>query len=143
MCDTVGMTQEQPHNGEWYRPDGNPVTTGDERTSAILAHVSALAAMLLSVGWLNFVGPLVLWLINKDHSRFARTAAAQSFNFNLGMTVLSIIGWLCFFTIIGIPVAVICWVMSFLLTVYHSIRAAISASKGVQYNYPFQLRILS
>ena len=45
---------------------------------AILAHLAAVIAMVVSAGWLTFVGPLIVWFIYKDKSRFVRNAAAGS-----------------------------------------------------------------
>lgn len=121
----------------------NPERSSDERTWAMLAHLSAPIAMVVSVGWLSFLGPLLVWIFKKDSSPFVHRAAARSFNFNLGMTVLSIIGWICFITIILIPVAIIIWVIAFAVTVWCHINATMRANRGESYNYPFQIPILS
>ncbi|OLL82996.1 hypothetical protein Ae263Ps1_0051c [Pseudonocardia sp. Ae263_Ps1] len=52
------------------------------RIAAILAHLSAPIAAVLSAGLLSLLGPLLVWLVKKDDP-FARRAAAGAFNFNL------------------------------------------------------------
>lgn len=117
--------------------------SGDDRVWAMLAHLSAIIAMVVSAGWLSFVGPLLVWALKKDSSTYVRRASAQSFNFNLGMALLSIAGWIAFFTFIGIPIAVLLWITAFLLTVWHHVKATLAASRDELYRYPFQIKILN
>lgn len=110
---------------------------------ALVAHLSTLIAMVLSAGWLSFVGPLVVWLLYKDKSAFVRSSAAGAFNFNLGMWLMAIIGWICIFTFIGIIVGVPLLIFSAIAQVVCHIIGAVKANRGELYRYPFQLRILS
>ena len=120
-----------------------PVVGPEDRTPAALAHASSLIAMALSAGWLSFVGPLVMWLIYKDRSAFVRQAAAGSFNFNLGLWIMNIVGWILILTVIGIPIGLVLLAISFIAQIVCHILGAMKASKGELYRYPFQLRILS
>ena len=114
-----------------------------ERTWSMLAHLSAIIAMVISVGWLSFVGPLLVWLIKKDDSPAVRAAAAGAFNFNIGMWVMSIVAWVCAFTVILLPLSVILWIVAFILTLLHHIKATLAASNSQVYQYPWQIKILS
>ena len=38
-------------------------TTSDDRSMALIAHLSTLVATIISVGWLSFVGPLVVVVV--------------------------------------------------------------------------------
>lgn len=118
-------------------------TTSDERSMALIAHLSTLVAMVVSAGWLSFVGPLVVWLLYKDKSVFVRESAAGAFNFNVGMWVMSIVGWILIITVIGLPIGLILLAISFIAQIVCHILGAMKASKGELYRYPFQLRILS
>ena len=118
-----------------------PVTTED-RTAAALAHASSLIAMVISAGWLSFVGPLVAWLIYKDRSPFVRQAAAGSFNFNLSMWLINIVGWICIITIIGIPLGLILLAVSFLGQIIAHVIGTLRATKGESMNYPLQIKVL-
>lgn len=120
----------------------NPVAAPDDRTPAALAHASSLIAMVISAGWLSFVGPLVMWLIYKDRSPFVRQAAAGSFNFNLGLWVMSIVGWIFILTVLGIPIGLILLAVSFLGQIIGHIVGTLRATKGQTMNYPFQIKIL-
>lgn len=120
-----------------------PGTAGpDDRTPAALAHASSLIAMVLSAGWLSLVGPLVMWLLYKDRSPFVRQAAAGSFNFNLGLWVMNIVGWILIITIIGIPVGIVLLVISYLGQIIGHIIGTVRATQGRTMNYPFQIRVL-
>ncbi len=86
----------------------NDVSDGvseDSRTVAIIAHLSAPFATLVSAGSLSLLGPLLIWLVKKDDP-FVRRASAAAFNFNLLIWIFFLIGWLLVFTIVGIIVAI-------------------------------------
>lgn len=129
-------------------PPPNPhsdavLSPNDERTWAVLAHVSALVAAILSVGWLSFLGPLIVWAIYKDRSALVRGSAAGAFNFNVGLWVATIVGWIFFITLIGIPIAIIIWIVVFIASILYHVLAAMAANRGEVYRYPWSITILS
>lgn len=121
--------------------EGN-MNPADEKTWSILAHLSAPIALVLSVGWLTFAGPLIIWAVFKSRSQMVRRCAAASFNFNLMCSIGMFLGYICFFTVVLIPVAIILWLVCGLGSIIFSIRAAMVASKHRVYRYPFSLPIL-
>ena len=126
-----------------YRPGNEPMAVGSEdRTAAALAHAASLIAMVISAGWLSFVGPLVMWLLYKDRSPFVRQAAAGSFNFNLGLWLMSIVGWICIITVIGIPLGLVLLAVSFLGQIIGHVIGTLRATRGETMNYPFQIKVL-
>lgn len=161
------MTNQQPYptGQQWHNPPrggsdasgapypfgrgafGEPGVTpqgfsGDEKGAAILAHLSAPIAGILSAGSLSLLGPLAVWLIYKDRSPGVRAAAAGAFNFNLSWWLLYWVGWLFFVTFVGIVVAVPLWIIISIVALWCHIRGALNASTGRPYGYPFQLRVL-
>ncbi|HSN43013.1 MAG TPA: DUF4870 domain-containing protein [Propionibacteriaceae bacterium] len=118
------------------------VATPEEKSGAIIAPLSTIAAMILSVGWLGVVGPLIVWFLYKDRSQFVRSAAAGSLNFNLWAFVMNIVAWICLFTVVLIPVAIVLWILTALSFLVH-IRAAMVSARGEQYKYPAEIRVLS
>lgn len=144
---------DQPHGQSPYAQPGRPpvgepgVTSyrlsGEERGAAILAHLSAPIAGILSAGSLSLLGPLIVWFIYKDRSPGVRAAAAGAFNFNLSWWLMYWVGWLFVITFIGIPVAAVLWSVITIVAIWCHIRGALSASSGRPYRYPFQLRILN
>lgn len=130
--------------GTPQHPVGTPhhPAASDDRTPAALAHASSLIAMVVSAGWLSFVGPLIMWVLYKDRSPFVRQAAAGSFNFNLGLWVMSIVGWILIITVIGIPIGLVLLAVSFLAQFIGHLLGTIRATKGRSIDYPFQIKIL-
>lgn len=116
--------------------------SSDERTMAILAHLAAVIAMIVSAGWLTFVGPLIVWFIYKDKSAFVRNAAAGAFNFNLAMTITSVVAWILCFTVILIPLSLIAFAVVFIMTLVCSIKGAFKAADKKFYHYPFGINLL-
>lgn len=127
---------------EYARAGQSTMSSGDERTFAILAHLSAIIAMVVSAGWLSFVGPLIVWAIYRNRSPFVRQAAAGSFNFNIWAWLMSIVAWILTITVVGIPIAIILWAVAGIMTLWCHIRGAIRASRGEPYRYPAQLKLL-
>ncbi|MDO5723663.1 MAG: DUF4870 domain-containing protein [Flaviflexus sp.] len=123
-------------------PSAPSMSPDDEKTWAILAHLSAPIGLLVSVGWLPFLGPLLIWFIFKNRSQMVRKCAAASFNFNLMCSIGIAIGWFFFFTLILIPVAILFWLFFGLGSIIFSIRAAFVASRHRVYRYPLSLPIL-
>ncbi|HHV21585.1 MAG TPA: DUF4870 domain-containing protein [Propionibacterium sp.] len=120
----------------------NSPTSHDDRLWAMIAHLSAAIAAIVSVGWLTIVGPLLVWLFKKDSSPFVRNAAAGAFNFNITMWLITIIGWILNITVIGavigIPLVVIGSIGSIVLGIWGAIRAW----GGNAFTYPWQVRVL-
>jgi uncharacterized protein len=133
------MSYSQPPVGPTA---GGQVATGSERTASVLAHLSALIAAVVSAGWLSIVGPLIVYLIYKDRSPLARRAAAGAFNFNLAIWVLFIVGWICLFTVILSPIAIILWIIAGAAALICHILGAVRASHGEMYKYPFSIPVL-
>jgi uncharacterized Tic20 family protein len=125
------------------QPYGVAPATSEERSWSVLAHLSAIIAALVSLGWLSLLGPLIVWLVKKDSSQAVRRAAAGAFNFNLSFWLLYVVSWIMIFTIILLPVGVIMLVVLFVVAAWCHIKGAIRSSRGETYDYPFQIRVLS
>lgn len=132
-----------PPYGPGEQPGPARPADSDDRTIAIVAHLSPVIAMVLSAGWLSFVGPLIVWLVWRDRSYLVRNAAASAFNFNITVWVAMIVGWVLFLTLIGIPLAILLWIAAAVLQIVLSIIGAVRASRGEAYRYPLQVPILT
>jgi uncharacterized Tic20 family protein len=126
----------QPYYGA--RP---PVRGSGGRAAAILAHLSAPIAALLSAGSLSLLGPLLVWLFAKQDP-YARKAAAGAFNFNLAFWLMYLISWLLIFSVVGAVIGGPLLVILFVVSLWCHIRGAVRASNDEPYDYPFQIRVL-
>ena len=128
----------QPHSGA----PRDAVPPASSRIAAILAHLSAPIAALLSAGSLSLLGPLLVWLVMKNDPN-ARRAAAGAFNFNLSFWVLYLVSWLLIFTVIGAVIGIPLIIALFVVSAWCHIKGAVRAADDRPYDYPFQIRVLS
>lgn len=118
-------------------------TTADERMWAMLAHLSAPIAAIVSAGWLTIVGPLVVYLTQKDRSAFVRNASAGAFNFTLSMWLIGLIGWILNITVIGLIIGIPLVLISAFGSIVLGVVGAIKTWNGQAYTYPWQLKVLN
>lgn len=142
---STGPGQYQGAPGPGQYPSGrptDPTASTDDRVLAVLAHLSPIIAFVLSAGWLSFLGPLLIWFFFRDRSDLVRNAAATAFNFHITVWVAVIIGWICAFTVVLLPFAIVLWVLAVGAQVIFSILGAVRANRREIYKYPFQVPIL-
>ncbi len=110
----------------------------DDKTMGMLAHLSAIVT--------GFIGPLVIWLINKDKADkewlIAESKEALNFNITLAiayfaLTILAIVT-LGIAAIVTGPLMLIIWVVSIILFIV----AGLKAKDGISYRYPFAIRLV-
>ena len=122
------------------QPIASTVTSAiskEERNWAMFAHLSALLVYPTLIG--GIVGPLVIWLMRKDDMSFAADQAKETLNFQITVYLMGLVCGILFLILIG-------FVLFGLLVVAHvvlTIIAAVKASEGVAYRYPFNLRLIS
>lgn len=119
------MSDTNTYLGTDSTPEYTP--TGDEKTIAMLSHLITFVS--------SFLGPLIIYLIKKDESKFVAEHAKESLNFQI---TIFIIGVVMAITIIGI---LFIWILGIIALVF-AIVAAIKANDGKLYRYPFSLRII-
>lgn len=76
-----------------YRVPGNApaMSPQDERAWGAIAHGAALVAMILSAGFLGFLGSLAVYIVHKDRGPFVRAHAANSLNVQITMAIWIVI----------------------------------------------------
>ena len=116
-------------------PFGEP--TQDERTMALVAHLSALSGFVVPFG--NIAGPLVVWLVKRDESVFVADQAKEALNFQITMTLAVIVSVVLVFLLIGIPLLIVLGLAALVLPIVGGIRA----NEGRRYRYPFTIRLVS
>lgn len=139
------MTNPYPPPNPHHQGPAPTSFSAEERTMMMVAHLSAPASMLLSVGWLPFLGPLLVWLFYKERSAAVRAASAGAFNFNITVTVVSILTWISVILTLGIGFlwAIPVWIVLFIVQIWVHVKGAIKANNNEVYDYPFQIRLLS
>jgi hypothetical protein len=120
--------------------------TPDEMTWGGAAHWSALVAAFVAMA---FLGPLLVFLVKGNDSRYIRAQASESLNFQLSMLIYGVVG-----TIVGViliiltlgvgvllfvPVALAFGVYWLVFTIIGSVRA----TQGELYRYPLTIRMVS
>ncbi len=114
-----------------------PPTAKDERTWAMLCHLSTLAGFVIPFG--NIAGPLVIWLIKKDEFPLVDDQGKEALNFQISMTIYVIASIILIFLLVGIPLLIGLGLFDLIVTVI----AAINANDGVKYRYPLCIRFVS
>ena len=116
--------------------------TSEERQWAMFAHLSILVAL-----WAGFVflGPLIIWLIKKDQSRFVDDQGKEALNFSLNVLLLTIAGFLFGIVTLGFgfllagPLLVAIGVLAIVMPII----AGMKANAGEAYRYPLIIRIVT
>ena len=120
----------------------SPATLGStptekERTWGMLAHLSALAGLVLPLIGI-VLGPLAVWLTRRDESEFVAAHAKEALNFNITVLVGALACLLLMLVFVGILLGTALFVFWLAMTLI----AAIKASEGQTYHYPFSLRLV-
>ena len=127
---------------------GQPTSPADARTWAMLAQLSVVIGHVVSIGFLGWVGPLIVFLMYKDRSRFVRFHAAEALNGAIAVLISSVVLSIAIgifavvtlgigsiaFPLIGLPA---------LIQLIFAIIGAVKANQGEWWNYPANIRLFS
>jgi hypothetical protein len=103
----------------------------------MVCHLSALVALTgLPLG--HVLGPLVVWLIKRKTHPFIYEQGKESLNFQLSMTLYTLIIAPLIFIKIGMGLIFILVVINFILVIIASLRAY----QGEIFRYPFKIRFI-
>lgn len=125
---------DDPHFDARYGAPGMP--SSEDRTGALLAHLSAFAGCVVPFGHIG--GPLVMWLVKKDQSPFVADQALEALNFQITMTIAFAVSLVLMFVLVGFvttPILAVAWLVLVVV-------AAVKANEGQRYRYPFTLRLV-
>ena len=119
----------------------------DEINMGMLAHL---------LGFLYIVGPLIIWLMKKDESKYVEEQAREALNFQIAIALGLMAGGILYgmfaigivigglgrgaFLIVSLVLVAI-WALLVVNLVF-VIIASIEASKGIRYKYPVNLRLI-
>lgn len=111
--------------------------SNDERTWAMLCHLSALAGYIIPFG--NFIAPLVIWIIKKDEYAEVNKQGKDALNFQLSMLIYLIIGGILTMILVGFLVLLALAIFNLVVI----ITATVKSNNGERYTYPLALKIIS
>lgn len=104
-----------------------------DRTLAILTHLSGLAGYIIPLG--GILVPVIIWVVKKD-DRVIASIAKQAILLNVAVFACGLALALLFLTVILIPVTLLGWAILGLIAVILPIVGAVKASDGEYYTYP-------
>ena len=102
----------------------------DARTMAMLAHL--LGAVT------GFLGPLIIWIIKKDEDPFVADQSREALNFQITL----FIGWIISSMLSMVCIGFFLMPILLVLQIVFAIIGGMKANEGVQYRYPFALRLI-
>ena len=113
--------------------DAPTAVSSDDRTMAMLAHLLGILTA--------FIGPLIIWLINKDkpEKAFVNDQAKEALNFQITVTIAYIVASALSVILIGLLLIPVIMIANLVLC----ILAGLKANEGVAYRYPFALRLIN
>lgn len=104
----------------------------DDKTMAMIGHLSGIVA--------GFIGPLVIWLINKDKTDkdWLNGQAKEALNFQITIAIAWIIAVCLSVILIGFLLYPVILIGNIILC----IMAGMKANEGADYRYPFAIRLV-
>ncbi len=119
-------------------------TTQEIRTYAALIHLSPIIGSLVSGGLLNFLLPLILWLIRRNEHVFIDETGKEVVNFQISLLIYYVVGIALAIATLGLGLIILIplWLILSVLTIIFAVIGAIQASDGKIYRYPLNLRLI-
>jgi uncharacterized Tic20 family protein len=124
-------------SGPTNSPAHEAAPTENERTWGMLAHLSALAGLVMPLIGI-VLGPLVVSLARGDQSPFVAAHAKEALNFNITVLLAAVVCTLLMLVFIGFLLGTALFIAWLVMTLI----AAIKASEGHPYRYPFAFRFV-
>lgn len=115
-------------------PSSAPPRTVDHSLE-VLCHILALA-LLTGIPFANVLAPLIFWLLKRDEHPSVNEYGKESLNFQISMSLWTILAGLSMFVIIGFLLLPILIIMNVVLVIIASMKA----SNGELYRYPLTIR---
>jgi uncharacterized Tic20 family protein len=117
-------------------PDVTTRSQSDETMWAMFCHLGGLFGFVFPFG--NILAPLVIWLVHRDKYPLVDDQGKEAVNFQISLSIYLIASALMVLIVIGLFLFIALLVFALVVTV----SAAIQASKGGKYRYPFAIRFI-
>ncbi|HEX2233997.1 MAG TPA: DUF4870 domain-containing protein [Thermoleophilaceae bacterium] len=118
-------------------------TVQQSRQWALFAHLSAFAGLLIG---LNFLGPLIIYLVKKNEDPFVADHAREALNFNLSVFIYLLGGGIVAVVLTLVLIGILLFPFLFAIAIAWivlTIVAAVKANGGETYRYPLTIRFVS
>lgn len=98
----------------------------------MIGHLSGIVA--------SFIGPLVIWLINKDKADkgWLNEQAKEALNFQITIVIAYFICGVLTIVLIGALLLPVVWIANLILCII----AGMKNNEGLDYRYPFAIRLI-
>lgn len=116
-------------------PAANTNLSADAKNWAVLTHLSAFAMLL---GIPSVVGPVVTWAVKKDDP-YVDFHGKEAMNFNISFLIYGAISAVLILALVGLVLLPLVGLTWFVLVIV----AAVRASDGEYYRYPFTIRFIN
>lgn len=105
--------------------------SADDQNIAVLTHLGGTV--------FSIVPGLIVWLLKREDNAYIAEQAKEALNFQITVLIAQIISCILMVILIGFLLVAMVW----LLNIIFCILAAVAASKGETYRYPFSLRLIN
>lgn len=105
--------------------------SADDRNIAVLTHLGGI--------FFSFLPGLVVWLLKKDDNAYIAAQAREALNFQITLLIAYMLSYGLMLVLIGFVMLGAVWLANIILCVV----AAAQTSQGVDYRYPFTLRLIN
>lgn len=105
--------------------------TANDKNIAVLTHLGGM--------FFSFLPGLIVWLLKKDENAYIGEQAREAPNFQISVLIAYLVSYVLAFILIGFFLMAAIWVANIILCII----AAVNTSKGVEYRYPFSLRLIN
>ena len=112
--------------------------TENDKTMGMICHLSAFAGVIIPFPFANVVGPLVMWMTQKDKSSFLDYHGKESLNFQITVAIAVVISMFAMVILIGFLLLPAVGLYAIVMTII----AGVKAKEGVRYRYPYTLRLI-
>jgi len=126
--------EQKPSSPDTAVSDMPPVgpPTKDEINMGMLAHLLGI--------FTGFLGPLIIWLVKKEDSKFVDAAGKEALNFQISMLFIYI--GLGVFSCITLGFGAILFIPIWIASLVFMIIATVNTTKGELYKYPICIRLI-
>jgi uncharacterized protein len=111
--------------------------SGEERTWAMVAHLSAFGGVIVPVIG-SILGPFLVWQIKGKEHPFVSDQAKEALNFQISMGIYFVVSSVLVIVLIGLLLLPLLAVVEFIFILV----AAFRANQGERYKYPLTIRFI-